>query len=163
VRIWDAAAGTLLKVLPGASWRPAFSPDGKWLGTVAGGYRLWKVGTWEEGPKIGGGEGAAFSPDSTLLAVESGEGSIRMVDPNTGNEYARLEDPSQDRARHITFSPDGTQLITTNDDSRTIHVWDLRLIRERLTKLGLDWDLPKYPPAEFKRDPTMSVDIDFGE
>jgi len=166
VKIWDAAAGTLLKVLPEATWRPAFSPDGKWLGTVGGGYRLWKVGTWEEGPKIGGGEGAAFSPDtdtdtdSTMLAVESGEGSIRLVDPNTGNEYARLEDPSQDRARHITFSPDGTQLIATNDDSRTIHVWDLRLIRRQLAERGLDWNLPPYPPPPIEDSQPLSIDVE---
>ncbi len=163
VNIWNSESGALVKRLTGASWRATFSPDGKWLTSVAGGIRLWKAGTWEEGPKIGGGEGAAFSPDTAILAVESGQGSIRLLDPNTGSEYARLEDPNQDRARHITFSPDGSQLIATNDDSRSIHVWDLRLIRTQLAKLGLDWDLPPYPPVV--ASPTLeplelSVEVD---
>ena len=161
VNIWNSESGALVKRLTGASWRATFSPDGKWLSSVAGGIRLWKVGTWEEGPKIGGGEGAAFSPvDAAILAVESGAGSIRLLDPNTGSEYARLEDPNQDRARHITFSPDGTQLIATNDDSRSIHVWDLRLIRTQLAKLDLDWDLPAYPPPNATDSQPLSVEFD---
>jgi len=31
--------------------------------------------------------------------------------------------------------------VATNDDSQSIHVWDLRGIREQLAKMGLDWDL----------------------
>lgn len=108
------------------------------MGTVSGGYRLWEVGSWREGPKIGGGEGTDFSPDGKILAVEAGNGVIRLVNPNTGIEYASLEDPHQDRAGRMTFSPDGTQLIATNGDSQSIHVWDLRAIREQLAKLGLD-------------------------
>jgi hypothetical protein len=27
-------------------------------------------------------------------------------------------------------------------------LWDLRRLRERLAALGLDWDLPAYPPSE---------------
>ena len=164
VKIWDSKKGTLITELPGASWRPFFSPDGKWLGTVAGGIRLWKVGSWKEGPKVGGGEGAAFSPDSKLLAVESGVGSIRLLNPDTGAEYARLEDPYQDRARHITFSPDGTQLIATNDDSRSIHVWDLRAIRSQLAALHLDWDLPSYAPSDAgKNARPLQLTLDLGE
>ena len=160
VNIWNCQTGTLVKRLVGASWRAILSPDGKWLGSVWGGFRLWKVGSWEKGPKIGGGEGAAFSPDTSILAVESGEGSIRLLDPNTGHEYARLEDPNQDRARHITFSPDGTQLIATNDDSRTIHVWDLRLIRTQLAQRGLDWNLPMYPAPMSEDAVRLSVEVD---
>ena len=91
----------------------------------------------------------AFSPVGKLLALETGQGVVRLVDPDTGREYARLEDPNrlQDRGTEMSFSPDGTQLVVTNGDSQSIHVWDLRAIRERLAKMGLDWDLPPYPPA----------------
>ena len=31
---------------------------------------------------------------------------------------------------------------------KAIRVWDLRLIRQHLKTLGLDWDSPDYPPAD---------------
>src|SRR5262249_58307272 len=131
-------------VLPvdGGSW-VAFSPDGKWLGTSGGGLRLWAVDGWRPGPVIGG-DHFAFSPDpdGSLLAVETGIGEVRLVDPESGREYARLEDPNQDRSG-ISFSSDGTRLVTTcTNDSNVVHVWDLRAIRAELAKLDLDWSLP---------------------
>jgi WD40 repeat protein len=145
VKIWEASSGKLVATLPveGGSG-VSFSPDGKWLMTGWDGARLWAVGSWKEGLRIGGG--GSFSPDSTLLAVETGSGVVRLVDPNTGRAYARLEDPNHDRSG-MGFSRDGTQLICPNNDSQSIHIWDLRLIRAQLVELDLDWDLPPYPPA----------------
>jgi len=160
-RIWDAENGKLIKDLAGAGWRVNVSPNGKWLGTVLGGFRLWVVGSWREGPKIGGdGEGADFSPDSKLLAVETGRGVVRLVNPETGQEYARLEDPNQDRAGRITFSPDGTQLVVASGDHHSIHVWDLRAIRTQLATMGLDWDLPPYPPAPLDRAKLVPIKLE---
>jgi serine/threonine protein kinase/WD40 repeat protein len=158
VKIWEAPSGKLVKTLPvefGSA--VSFSPDGKWLATNGGGCRLWAVGSWKEGPQIGGGS-FAFSPDSTMLAVETGSGVLRLVDPNTGREYARLEDPNHDRANSPGFSRNGTQLISSNNDSQSIHVWDLRLLRAQLAELGLDWDLPPYPPA-LKGPPDVPLQV----
>ena len=47
----------------------------------------------------------------------------------------------------MAFTPDGTRLVAPSADSRAIHVWDLRLIRQGLKDLGLDWDAPPYPEA----------------
>ena len=114
VKIWEARSGELEKELPVDSGsRVGFSPDGKWLATTGGGLRLWAVGSWREGPQIGVGAAFAFSADGKLLAVETGHGAVRLVDPDTGREYARLENPNQDRADFLSFSPDGTQLVTT--------------------------------------------------
>src|SRR5262249_6440060 len=90
----------------------------------------------------------AFSPDSKILAFETGSGVIRLVEPNTGREWARLVDPDQERAFYLTFSPDGTQLVSTSGDSKSIHVWDLRAVRTRLAAMGLDWGLPPYEPGK---------------
>jgi tetratricopeptide (TPR) repeat protein len=92
--------------------------------------------------------GFAFSPDSKLLAVETGYGVIRLLEPDTGREWARLEDPNRHRAATITFSPDGTQLVAVSGDSgEALHIWDLRAIGQRLAELGFSWDLPLDLPA----------------
>jgi Anaphase-promoting complex, cyclosome, subunit 3 len=73
-----------------------------------------------------------------------------------------LDDPNQDLCYAPVFSPDGTKLIVVNGGNG-IHVWDLRLIRERLAELGLDWDAPVYPPAdpEGKVEP-LKVEVRLG-
>jgi WD40 repeat protein/Flp pilus assembly protein TadD len=164
-KVWDAATGRLITgLVPTQS--PVgvlFSPDGKWLATWFGVCRLWAVDSWREGPSLGVNEGAvAFSPDGKLLALETGQGAVRLLDPDTGREYARLEDPNQDRASHIAFSLDGTQLVV-NGENESLHVWDLRAIREELARRGLDWPLLPYPPAADPPDaPPLRVRVDLG-
>jgi tetratricopeptide (TPR) repeat protein len=87
---------------------------------------------------------------------------VRLVDPDTGQDYARLEDPDQDRAHWIGFSPDGTQLVTINADRQLIHVWNLRLVREELAALGLDWNQPPYPPAQNQDSRPVQIAMDRG-
>jgi len=166
VKVWEAQSGNLdkeLSVEPGAT--VGFSPNGKWLVTGDRGCRLWAVETWRAGPHIDGvaRTAFAFSPDSKLLAMETGFGVVRLLDPDTGREYARLEDPHLDRSGSLSFTPDGAQLITTNTDNASIHVWDLRPIREQLAKLGLDWDLPAYRPARVYDAKDLRVEVDVGE
>jgi WD40 repeat protein len=137
VKISSAQTGELVQELPVEdSSRVRFSQ--RWLATTGGGCRLWAVDSWKPGPYIGGVQ-VAFSRDGNVLAVETGHGVIRLVNPDTGREYARLEDPNQDRAGEMCFSPDGAQLASTNGDSNSIHIWDLRMIREYLSRLDLDW------------------------
>jgi tetratricopeptide (TPR) repeat protein len=50
-------------------------------------------------------------------------------------------------ATWLGFTPDGTRLVAVSEDGKAIHVWDLRLIRQQLVELVLDWDEPPYPPA----------------
>jgi serine/threonine protein kinase/WD40 repeat protein/Flp pilus assembly protein TadD len=164
-KVWDAATGRLVKDLVSTQARVPvrFSPDGKWLATAGGVCRLWAVGSWQEGPSPGVTTWAvAFSPDGRVLAVETGEGVVRLVDPDTGREYARLEDPNQDRARQVAFSPDGTQLVV-NGESQWLHAWDLRAIRAELTQRNLDWDLRPYPPAADPPDaPPLRLAVELG-
>jgi serine/threonine protein kinase/WD40 repeat protein len=161
VKIWNARTGQFQHELPveTGSW-VRFSPDGRWLATSGGGCRLWTVDSWKAGPYLGGAI-CAFSPDGKLVAVDTGHGLIRLVDPDTGREYARLEDPNMDRSGHLCFSSDSAQLVSTTHDSPSIHVWDLRLIREELAARRLDWDLPPYPPAEVA--PPLRVVVDMGK
>jgi tetratricopeptide (TPR) repeat protein/WD40 repeat protein len=167
-KIWESRTGRHVVNLPvEGRGLVGFSPDGRWLVTTGGGCRLWEVGTWREGLKIGGAwisHAFAFSPDSKVLAVEAGSGAVRLLDPGTGREYARLEDPNQDRAHALTFSPDGSQLLASTLDSPAVHAWDLRAIRVELAKCGLDWDLPPYPELGGRKDaPPLQVTVDLGD
>jgi WD40 repeat protein len=168
-KVWEAASGKPVSTIPvGGSCFVGFSPDGKWLVTTSGGFRLWEVGTWREGPSIGSPNpfqnrnGFAFSPDGRVLALEGEAGEIRLVEPTNGREYVRLDAPEQARLIPKCFTPDGTQLIALGRESQALHVWDLRLIRRGLAEMGLDWDAPPYPPApadQSSAPPEVQVDI----
>ena len=117
-----------------------------------------RVGTWEAGPRFAETfpTALAFSPDSRLLAIEAGFGAIRLVDPEAGSEVARFESPLPSRLEPLCFTPDGGRLIVHAHQQRAVYVWDLRLIREQLADIGLDWDTKPLPPAAAKRPPLAS-------
>jgi serine/threonine protein kinase/WD40 repeat protein len=164
VKVWDAHTGRLVKDLPvQGSNIIGFSPDGRWLATTGGACRLWAVGSWQEGPRVGGG-GFAFSADGRVLALEGDFGAVRLVNPNTGKEYARLESPVQSRLYPQCFTPDGARLITWASEMRALQIWDLRTIRRQLAELGLDWDLPPYAPVKDGAvAPPLRVQVDLGQ
>jgi hypothetical protein len=154
VRVWDARTGRLEHEfdLGGpeerAAW-PAFSPDGKWLLTgTAAEYRFWEVGSWNKRhglPRENAGQlpgWIVFSPDGQMLAVRHSMTEVRLVDPATGRDFARL--PAA--GTPYCFSPDGSQLVTDAGRDGAFQVWDLREIRRQLKEMGLDWDRPSYPP-----------------
>jgi serine/threonine protein kinase/WD40 repeat protein len=160
-KIWDARDGRPVKQLTeyGAGY-PRFSPDGCWLATNVDGGRLFAVGTWEPGPKVDAP--VVFAPDSRLLVSRPTTGMVRLVDRATGKELARLEDPDFQAFTSPLFTPDGTKLIGL---SKAIYVWDLRLIRQHLKPMGLDWEYREFPPPDpVSRVPRpWKVDILSGE
>ena len=90
-------------------------------------------------------------------------GAVRLVDPDTGREYARLENPNQDRAFFLSFSPDGTQLVTTKGDSQSIHVWDLRPSGSGWPKWAWTGTCPTYAPApEVNKSQPLQIQVDLG-
>jgi tetratricopeptide (TPR) repeat protein len=117
--------------------------------------RLWKTGTWQEGPRIAG-RFAAFAPDDTL-AVSDSFGVVRLVDPASGREYARLEMAEQTDLHPQAFTSDGAILAVWGQQSFAIYLWDLRAVRAELKEMGLDWDQPDYPPAKPADPPTIEV------
>jgi hypothetical protein len=71
---------------------------------------------------------------------------VRLVDARTGGELATLPTPDLPAVDRLCFSPDGS-LLACVVDTVGVQLWDLRGLRARLADLGLDWDLPAYPPA----------------
>jgi hypothetical protein len=82
----------------------------------------------------------------------------RLVEPATGGELARLEDPDQNAGAAL-FTPDGTRLVVATKDG--LRVWDLRRIQAELVKLGLDWDLSPYPPPPEQPISPLTVGVDY--
>jgi serine/threonine protein kinase/WD40 repeat protein len=143
LRLWDAANGQLIRQL--RDWHfPQFSPDDRLL---AANGRVYAVGSWEEvGPSFRGW--GVFAPDSKRLAVMELDHNIRLLETESGQEVARLQDPNLETPNGVSFTPDGTRLITvTNGKERGIHVWDLSALRARLKEMKLDWNAPDYRPA----------------
>jgi WD40 repeat protein len=173
IRIWNARTGQLVKSQRPNNGLVQFTPDGKRLLESDGkSCRYWNVGDWDEpDPQINiggyGREGPEVSPDSKLLAWESGDGAVRLLNATTGREVVRLESADQGRCTFITFSPDGNYFIATNSDFPAINVWDLGELRKQLKELDLDWKADPLPPTAKPEPirpgtPPLSVEIDSG-
>ncbi len=164
IRVWDRSGKLIRELLPDTNWTmPAFSPDGQWLYDWHG--ARWNVNDWSEGPNlrwgqgVGGRGGIAYAPDMGLIAVDTGLGSIVLLDRIGKRELVRLEDPSLHNSHRLIFTPDGTKLLMASTDGSCLHVWDLRRIREGLVELGLDWDAPPYPKRDEPRKAVRPIDV----
>ncbi len=165
VKVWDARSGDLVRTwtMP-ARTTAAFSPDGRWLATSTTEYQLWEVGNWQrKGPPASGVEVAewnttAFSPDGRIMARTAEGGSIQLLETSTAKPLATLEAPGSLRGARFRFSPDGSLLAVQQRDQQ-LKLWDLRLIRQELAELHLDWDMPPYPPVD-KRAATGPVTLE---
>jgi tetratricopeptide (TPR) repeat protein len=73
---------------------------------------------------------------------------IRLVETETGREVARLTGPEPMWYSPACFTPDGTRLIAGCSGETALYVWDLRLIRQQLKELDLDWDWDEFKPAD---------------
>jgi serine/threonine protein kinase/WD40 repeat protein len=157
IKVWDGSTGRLSQELPsGEHTAVIFSPDGRWL--VAGsedGYRFWKTGEWTPGLRIAHDPRSglrdtpsmmAFSPDGSMLALTDPQTAVRLVDSASGRELATLEADNGKEISSLAFSPDATWLaVACGSDS--LHVWDLRALRQHLAKLGFDWEAPALSSA----------------
>ncbi len=153
VKVWDANSGNeVLTLAVGATPRPVFSPDGKWLVAYGASFHLYATGSWQPAPQLPVAEGqplmgaAAFSPDGRILAAVCDMFTIQLFDLEKWQSLGVLRPLELIRMSGLAFSPDGTLLAASGTVAR-MRIWDLRATRERLAEFGLDWELPPLPPA----------------
>jgi WD40 repeat protein len=149
--VWDTRTRDTAHPIPhaiGAASRVAFDPDGhSLLVSVLGEFQLLEVGSWRERWRAGGDAAGdvhapagliAFSPGGEVVAVRHNRLVIRLLDPATGRELADLTAPDLGLLCGLAFGPGG-RLLAAATENGTVHLWDLRRVRERLAVMGLDW------------------------
>jgi hypothetical protein len=131
----------------------ALSADGKTLlsGSLDRGVRLWDLVSGQEMALLKGHQrpvaAVAFSPDGRLAASAGGSLAvsyevsdprrIRLWDVVTGKEVGHFEGHTAD-VTSLTFSPDGTRLVSGMRDTAVL-VWDVT-------------GLPRLPPLEVRTE-----------
>jgi eukaryotic-like serine/threonine-protein kinase len=157
--VYDATTGRPeIRIKVGSCVSVEFSPDGRYLviGNGPGEERIVRVGDWGNVAAFSGLT-VAFTADGRLLAVAGTDGAVRLLDPETGYERARLEQPEPDRIHGLAFAPDGARLAVSCSLERPIAVWNLGLIRRQLQGLGLDWEGPPIVREGAKRIEALEV------
>jgi tetratricopeptide (TPR) repeat protein len=159
IHVYEAATAQRVWQSPvNAGYRCRFSSDGQWLVTNTDGGRLYAVGTWEPGPQLG--PGTPWDMTTELAILGQTNGTYRLVEPSTGRELTRLEDPELNTGPAV-LTPDNTKLVIAAKNG--LRVWDLRRIRAELAKLGLDWDAPPLATASASAEAPLSIHVELGD
>jgi WD40 repeat protein len=111
-----------------------FSPDGNVLASV-GGYwvpniTLWQLDTETQRTITIPGDSvldAAFSPDGSLLAAITPDGTVGLWSSETGELTVTLRDQPRQVINHVNFSLHGRLVAAsyTAEETSTIEIWDV--------------------------------------
>ena len=170
VGLWNLATGEPLTFLPtGTHYAVRFDPCGALLTSGNSGLVRWpivvdpaapgrlRIGPPEQLPLSGPSHRFGTSRDGRVVAKAMRPGGLVWHQDRPGPPVAL--GPHEDN-RYIDVSPDG-RWVATGSHSHSIHVWNLRAIREQLAEMGLDWDLPAYPPLPAGADrPGLQLEVD---
>src|SRR5262249_53994578 len=145
VKVWDATSGELRHHLDPQerSCSLCVTPDGQWLviGTITE-FEIWETDSWQLRHRIARqnsheiANSCTVSADGRVLAIALSPFVVQLIETATWRPLARLQPADTDAIWGLAFSPDGSQLAVSSHVSG-IRLWDLRLIRERLTEIGL--------------------------
>ncbi len=145
ILLWSVPEGKSLGVLATGPrlFNIAVSPDGKLVaGTGAGGkVRLWDVKQRKLRATLPGhrgtSTGVAFSSHGRLLATSGTDGHVRLWDLQTGKELAALKQPGR-QVWAVAFSPDARLLaaVSWKGAPSTVSLWDVKTRRETARMTG---------------------------
>lgn len=167
-RIWDITTGNELLTLKGHTdyvSHVAFSPDGNHLVTASGDgtAKVWDVRTGRELATLIEGDGAfitwaVFSPDGSRIATANGAGNNigwpSIWNAETGEKL--ITSPHElGYSRSVSFSRDGTRIVTCGDDRRA-KIWDANNGNKLLTLYG---HTDNVSNAEFSPDGTRLITV----
>ncbi len=139
------------------------SPDGRWC--VGGTWPESQLAIWdaqsgevERRIDMDGLPKAAFHPAGTRLAV-NGRHHGRIYSVPGWICEAELPQHATGGFGQPCYSPDGT-LLASVFGANAVGLWDLRLVRERLAAMNLDWEQPAYPPPRSLGDECPRIVIE---
>ena len=160
VKVWEVDTGKVVATLSCRSASVAFSPDGRLL-VVAGGqeYSFWSTNNWtcvHRLPRDNIGDLAgyvAFDAQGKVIAITDRLRSVTLADAVDLRTLATFSAPDAAIISSLTLSDDGGHLAAGMENGM-VHVWNVRLIRDELKKLGLDWNLPplQAPTAAWQKE-----------
>jgi WD40 repeat protein len=172
INVYAADTGQLVRNLQvKGSACVMFSSDGNWLAAAGhAGMAFWTTGSWEPWERFVAVDQVvettpmAFSPDGSLLAAASANCEVRIYKFPDCERVATLKTQTGSGAAvsSICFSPSGNKLAAIEWNGQ-VDLWDLRVTRNELQRLNLDWKLPPLiSPGETQPTPPTGLLLDAG-
>jgi WD40 repeat protein len=145
VKIWNAATGEPAHAVDtGGAGMGAFSPDGQhFFANGSKGAQVLELASWKPGPQLSQeirdvAVYPTYSPAGGLLFCTVGE-SVKVFRSDAFAAVAMLEPPAPLSSGRLRFTADGSRLGVLGSDG-SLQLWDLKMLRSSLTRLGLDWE-----------------------
>lgn len=130
LKFWDASSLELMKTYPQQAYiyGVGITPDGKKLLAAVKNYvKAWDIATgrelWTRKVTNLDLNMLAISPDSRLVATANKEGTITLLDINTGRQVTVLKG-HEGWVLSLAFSPDGKYLYSGAED-KLVKIWQL--------------------------------------